>query len=135
MTFEILKHTADVRVKATGKDLGDLLVNALEGMNEILDPKIRTGVIGKKSKVEIESVDRDALVVDFLSEILLLSQTDKVVWTDVVFKEIEEKNLVAEMAGSEVKEFGDDIKAVTYHGAKIATNEEGRLEVTILFDI
>ena len=53
----------------------------------------------------------------------------------VVFSELSDNNLRAELFGREVDSFSEDIKAVTYHGASVSKNSDGNLEIIILFDI
>ena len=53
----------------------------------------------------------------------------------VVFSELSDNNLRAELFGREVDGFSEDIKAVTYHGASVSKNSDGNLEIIILFDI
>jgi len=41
----------------------------------------------------------------------------------------------AELIGQKVERFGEDIKAVTYHGLDIYQKAGGTWEATVLFDI
>jgi len=90
--------------------------------------------------------------VDFLSEVLYLTQVNKEVYNDVKFSKFNDKQLEAELIGNKIESFGEDIKGVTYHGLKIdrsrlarldsarlASGEAGKkdnlYQATILFDI
>ena len=70
MSFEIVKHTADIKIKICARDLAELLVEALKGMNEILMPVESKTDQSKTVRINIDSIDQSALVVDFLSEVL-----------------------------------------------------------------
>jgi len=155
-SFEILPHTADLRLKMSGDSLDELFRAAMEGMAQIQKPEISEFEIknqnvprpkkpgsrsqsdlGKKLKirVEVKSGDSTSLLIDFLSEILTQSQINKAVFNEVVFSKLTETELEAEIFGYKVDEFNEDIKAVTYHEADVKKNEKGQLETVIIFDI
>ena len=133
MKYKILEHIADVKVRAFGKTKEELFLNAMRGMVEILKPKI----LKEKSetrKIKIESVDINALLVDFLSEVLYLIQTNKEVYNNVKFTKFSDTELEGELTSNKIESFGEDIKAVTYHGLKIE-KKNNLYEATVLFDI
>lgn len=139
MPYEILKHTADVRLRVEGETLERLFSDALEGMMEIIkksqvpipndqSPKV-------KRAVSVQAGDKTALLVDFLNEVLSLSQINKEVYPAVTFDELSETSLKGGLEGVEVGEFDEDIKAVTYHEAEIKKNPAGNWETILIFDI
>lgn len=131
--FEILGHTADVRLRVTGRTVEELFRNALRGMSSV----IKSGAKGEVSKreVEVHSQDQTALLVDFLNEVLYMSNINKEVYTDIAFRKLGEVSLIGELSGAPISEFDEDIKAVTYHEAEIVKSPEGLFEVTLVFDI
>jgi len=134
-SYKILPHPADVKVQAFGKTKEELFLNAMIGMMEILKPKIKSPKSKIKSKIAVESIDLDSLLVDFLNEVLYLSQVNKEVYNDIKFRKFTDKRLEGELTGNKIELFGEDIKAVTYHGLEIKKNKKGLWEVTVLFDI
>lgn len=139
MPYRFLPHTADIRMEVTEKTLMDLFFDAFAGMMSILEPKGFEKELEAKPefshKVEISAVDKTALLVDFLNEILGLSYTDKAIYTNLCFKEFDENHLFAEISGYKVAHFAEDIKGVTYHEADLKQNEKGEWETTIILDI
>lgn len=131
--FEILEHPSDMRIKAFGKTEEELFLNAMKGMNAVLRPEIRS-TKSETRNIKLESVDLNALLVDFLSEVLCLIQTNKEIYTDVKFGKFSDKELEGELIGNKVESFNEDIKGVTYHGLKIEKNNN-LYEATILLDI
>jgi len=131
-SYEILDHPSDVRVGAFGDTKEELFSNAMKGMNEVLK-----SVSLKKTanqRIIVNSFDLNALLVDFLSEVLYLIQANKEIYTDVKFSKFSDKELEGELIGNKVESFGEDIKAVTYHDLKIE-KKDGLFEATILLDI
>ena len=134
MPYEIVPHIADVRLKASGKTPEELFSEALKGMMSIAKPAVKNSAEPARRHINIASPDQTALLIDFLNEALSLSQIHKEAYTVVRFPRFSETNLEAELEGKPAV-FGEDIKAVTYHGAEIIKTDKGDYEVMILFDI
>lgn len=130
--FEILPHLADLKIMVRGRNKEELFANALLAMSESMRADTTSQAV--RRKIEVKSIDLNALLVDFLSEVLVLSQINKEVYSYVNFGELSETRIKAELVGKKVKTFGEDIKAVTYHGLAIK-KKSGLLEVIIIFDI
>jgi len=148
--FEILEHTADLRIRVFGSSPKELFENALYAMAYIQKPdivkqsilsKIKgkiTSIIRQKNiykEIEIESMDYNTLLIDFLSEVLSQSDSENAVFFKVKFKEFSENKLVGEIWGIRVDEFDEDIKAVTYHEVEVKEVAPGKWESLIVFDI
>jgi SHS2 domain-containing protein len=132
--YKILSHPSDVRVQASGKTKEELFVNAAKGMTEVLRPKIRMPKSKCQRKIKVKSIDLNALLVDFLSEVLYLIQTNREIYNKIKFSKFSDIELEAELFGNKIESFGEDIKAVTYHDLKIE-QKNGLFETTVLFDI
>ncbi len=132
--FETLHHTADLKIKVFGKTKKELFQNALFGMVENLKPKLKNKQ-KTKQKVEVKSFDRQTLLVDFLNEILYLSQANKEVYNEIKFKKLTDNELEVEVIGQKIKSLEKEIKAVTYHGLTIYQKKDKNWEAVILFDI
>lgn len=141
MTYELHEHTADIRIKVKGTSPENLFVEAAEGMLNFMKgkPKSDSTASRTKRKVKVSSPDETALLVDFLNEILALSQINDETYSNIKVKmpaEVEEGLRVeAELEGLEISEFEEDIKAVTYHEADVKKNDAGEWEASLIFDI
>lgn len=131
--FEILEHTADLKIRAFGKTKEELFKNALLGMSSVQKTELPAGE-KITVKIKIESADPTALLVDFLSEALTQSQIDKAVFYEVKFSKFSDAALEGEIEGVKIAEFDEDIKAVTYHGAEVV-QKNGVYEATVIYDI
>lgn len=134
--YKILEHPADIRVRAFGKTKEELFLNTTLGMNEILRPELKNKNRKRKIKrdIKVKSIDLNALLVDFLSEILYQAQTNKEIYNRIEFKKLENDELEAGLFGNKIESFGEDIKAATHHNLEIK-RKKGLFEVTILFDV
>lgn len=133
--FEILEHRADLKIRAFGKTKEELFLNAMLGMEAALRPKIKSQKLKVKTKIRIESEDLTCLLVDFLSEINYLNETNREVYQKIHFEKFSDKEIEAEIFGYKVKSFGLQIKGVTFHDLDIHQREDGTWEATVLFDI
>jgi len=109
-------------------------LNALLGMNAGLRPKIRNQKT-KIRKIKINSPGLAAVLVDFLSEVLYLTQVNKEIYNKVKFIKFTGTKIEAEIFGQTIERFGEEIKAVTYHGLELYQKKDGTWETTVLFDI
>ena len=133
--YEILEHKADLKIRAFGKTKEELFLNMLSGMSENMKPELQKPGEKTKRKIKLSSFDFQALLVDFLSEILYLSQVNKEVFFEAKFKKFSENEIDGEIFGHKAKRFGEDIKAVTYHNLEIRRKKDGGWEAVVLFDI
>jgi len=131
--FEILEHTADLKIKAFGKDKKELFENAMLGMQKILRPKIKNKKV--ETKIKIEAEDLPALLVDFLSEINYLNEVNQEIFEKTKFEKFSDRKIEARVFGRKVDRFGLQIKGVTFHDLDVHQREDGIWEATILFDI
>ncbi len=134
--YSFLAHKCDIRLKVEADTIANLFHAALEGMNCIIkgDEKPLEGK-DQDMIVDIDSVDVTALLVDFLSEVLLETHTEYIVFDKLEVLELNENHCKARLFGGRVDGFDEDIKAVTYHEADVVQNNRGNYESVIVFDI
>ncbi|MBZ9578687.1 archease [Patescibacteria group bacterium] len=132
--YKILEHKADLKIRASGKTKEKLFLNMLFGMAESQRAEIKRKKKIKR-EIKIKSLDFAALLVDFLSEALYLSQVNKEAYSSVKFTKLTNKEIDGELIGQKVERFGEDIKAVTHHDLNIHQRKDGIWEATVLFDI
>lgn len=133
--YEILEHKADLKIKVKGSSKEELFLNALLGMEEGLRPETGETKEEIKREIKIKSIDLPALLVDFLNEALYLIQVYKEIYNKIKFVKFSDNELEAELFGQKVGRFGQDIKAVTYHGLDIRQKKDKTWEVIVLFDV
>lgn len=131
--FEILEHRADLKIKAFGKTKEEFFLNMLLGMTKSQKAKKLERKI--KRIIKIKSLDLPALLVDFLSEVLYLSQTNKEAYNNLKFTKFRDTEIEGKLIGQKVERFGEDIKAATFHDLGVHQKKDGTWEATVLFDI
>jgi protein archease len=132
--YEEVEHTADVALRVRGADLVGLLVNAARGLNSLLAPDWQSVPLDHMRTIEVEALDREGLLVDWLSELLYRAEMDGLVYRVFEFHEATPTRLRATCQGGRVRELARHIKAVTYHNLAVVPTGQG-WEATVVFDV
>ena len=136
--YEPLEHTAEAGVVAHGATLAEAFANAAEGMYALILEL--DGVEEREMRqVALEDTNHEALLVDWLLELVFLTETEGLVFGRFQVDELSETRLRARAWG---ERFDSErhrsnnvmVKAVTQHMLEIAP-EEGGYRVQVLLDI
>jgi SHS2 domain-containing protein len=141
--FQVLPHTADLRLKVLGRTKKELFRNAVIGMFQSAYPRadkcwrlknrLICAALPQKHKIKIKSNDIGSLLVDFLSEALYFSDIKNEAYLDAKINKLSDTFLEAEIRGVKITGFKIELKAVTYHELNIKKNKYW--ETIIIFDI
>lgn len=143
--FESIEHTADIKVRVYGATLEQFFRNAVIAMFQVIEPRIAgsTVINGRvvcdslpiQRHITINALDKESLLVDFLSEALCLSDIYNEAYLDATIERITNTSINATLHGTKVEGFEVvEIKAVTYHELAIK-NINGMWQADIVFDI
>lgn len=130
--FKVLEHTADLEIRAYGKDLSELFSNIAKGLFSAIG-KGEEKKEGEWEKVSLKSNDQKSLLVDWLNELLYFYSTKNKIYVNFQINELTKKSLKAEIKGVPVKNINFEVKGATYHGLSILKNKFW--EATVIFDI
>jgi len=131
--FEFLDHPGDVKLRTWGMDLERFFANAVEGMMTFLFGNGIANLQPERTEaIEIEARDREALLVDWLSELLYRATSEYHAYIGFRMHELTETRLRATVAAA-AAEAVEDIKAVTHHELSVRACDSG-WEATIVFD-
>lgn len=131
--YEELDHTADWALRVRGRDLADLLRNAALGMLRLSGAVPAAGPRSRR-ELQLQSLDRESLLVDFLQELLLGQEMRQVTWADVEIHAATETGLRATLTEAPLHSLSKPIKAVTYNELQIEEGPPG-LVATLVFDV
>jgi SHS2 domain-containing protein len=131
--YEILEHKADLKIRAFGKDKKELFENTMIGMFKSAKYEEENGEI--KREIKVFSQDLPSLLVDFLSEVLYLSEVNHQVYHRIQFKEFSDKKIKGVLIGKPLKRIGVEIKGVTHHDLQVYQKKDKTWQATVLFDI
>ena len=136
--FEYLEHTADVKFRAYGQGLEEMLSNAaLALFNSMIDTKsVRAKEIWK---VELSTPEIEQLAYDWLSELIFLFETEFAVFSKFDIKLHQDQdgqwNLQATIGGEKIDSsrhaFDNEVKAVTLHEFEVKKNDLWSIQVVL----
>src|SRR5215471_1666953 len=122
---EFLDHPGDLKLRAWGGDLEKLFANAAGGMMTFLFGSCIADQQPRWTEtIEIDATDREALLVDWLSELLCRATSEYHAYIGFRMHELTETKLKA-TAAAVVAEAVEDIKAVTHHELSVREYEGG----------
>ena len=141
MGFHVVDHTADIGVEAEAHDLGSLFADAARGFADVV-----TDIDGIEGSTErrqhLEAASLEALLVDWLSELLYVFETEGLLFSAVTadVSPSERGWSLRAVCRGEVFDSGRHelkvpIKAVTYHALEVARSAAGGWRARVIFDI
>ena len=132
--FEEIEHTADKALRVHGRNLEQLLLNAARGMNNLMITDVSELPARIKRKVEVDALDAESLLVEWLSELAYWAETEMLIFNKFDLHTVAATHVRATLWGGHVQKLEKHIKAVTYHNLKIVETDTG-LDATVVFDV
>ncbi|OGO51536.1 MAG: hypothetical protein A2148_01265 [Chloroflexi bacterium RBG_16_68_14] len=136
--YEPLEHTAEAGIIARGATLAEAFANAAEGMYAL---QLELDGIEEREEREValEGESPEALLIDWLLELIFLTDTEGLVFRRFLVEELSETRLRARAWGERFdperhQAHNVGVKAVTRHLLEIG-REDGGYRVQVLFDI
>jgi SHS2 domain-containing protein len=134
VSSELLSHTAEVKLRVRAPSLGELAAEAGRALGALELGTTPPLAGGPWRQLEIRAPDREALLVEWLNELIYLAETER--WVGVEFEVRGAEDMVLSMRarGMVVDEPPARVKADTFHGLKIKATQQG-LEADVVFDV
>jgi len=123
-------HTADLALRIWGSSLGELLASAAEGLFASVPPGCGPRV---ERRLTLTAEDVETLLVDWLSELLYLSEAKRETYDTFTVTVEPGLCLSATIRGTAGANERPRVKAVTYHGLCVE-QVDGVYAATLVFD-
>ncbi len=135
--YEVFDHTADIGIHAYGATLVELFIHAAQGMESLMVAPQQIQITSNRV-VTVKGHDTVSLLIGWLNELILLFDTDYLLFREFKIDTLTETQLTAQAFGetynSQRHELSSAIKAVTWHEAAVNATEHG-YKARIIFDI
>ena len=135
--FEILDHTADIGLRAYGATLAEIFINSALGLESIALDADRVEP-SKRYPLSATAQDTEALLVNWLNEIIYFIDGERVAFAGFDITDITERSVTAQGWGEPRDPIRHParlvVKAATYHQLALARTAEG-WTAEIFFDI
>ena len=134
--YELIEHTADVGIRLKAKDLKDLFKNAALALFEIIADKKIESKKKEQIKIKQKADNLEELFINWLNELLSLSATKELIFSDFQIDKLDKNNLQATAVGEAIENYrvNTEIKAATYHQLQLKQSESGCL-AEVIFDV
>lgn len=135
--YEMLEHTADLRIEVRGKDVAELLARSAGALADLLyDPaSVREAT---QRRVRLDEANLELLLVRWLNELIYLREVKEFLWKEIEVETDGPSALQAVLAGEGFDPARHSprtgLKAATYHQLRIEQGTEG-WTARILFDV
>jgi SHS2 domain-containing protein len=135
-TYEILEHTADIRIRIFGESFSGLFINAAAAMFDILAGRKDKQGTAVKALIIQEAQDKEELFINWLNELLSLSAAKEIIFSEFKVNKLTNTSLDIECTAFPSSEYkiNTEIKAATYHGLTIQTKDTG-WEAEVVLDV
>ncbi len=132
--IEIVEHPGEVRLRLRAGSLGELAAVAGRALAELEARDAPEGGTGEWREVRISGRDAEALLVNWLNELIYLAEAER--WIGVEFRAVTatETELVMRVRGVRVETAPSAVKAATFHGLQVAT-ASGGVTADIVLDV
>ena len=135
--YEIIEHTADIGIRVKGRTLAELFINAASALFDIIAEK-KTNTRSRPASIRIQQTadSQEELLKNWLNELLFLSQTKELIFTDFKIDELTPAAIKARGIGSAAQDFriNVEVKAATFHQLKIE-KADNAWQAEIIFDV
>ena len=160
--YEILEHTADIGLRAQDGTLQELFEISAWGLAEILDVARPRQVIGaaavdagtptrspsarsweapagyapRPQRIALGPSDIEGLLVDWMNELILLTEEGRACVADVHVHAVSEEGLQArvDLVDCDPQPGGTELKAATYHQLSVRQTDDGWVAI-VYFDV
>ena len=135
--FELIDHTADIGVTAYGADMKQVFANAARGLFSLIT---ELDLVSEKKNLDVRvtAPDREALLVNWLNELIYLFEAKEIIFNRFEITNITDTKLKAMAYGEKINlakhELKTQVKAATYHLLKIEQTEDG-FQARVIFDM
>jgi SHS2 domain-containing protein len=134
VSSELLSHTAEVKLRVRAPSFGELVAEAGRALGALELGTTPPVAGGPWRQLEIRAPDREALLVEWLNELIYLAETERWVGVEFEVRAAEEMALSMRGRGMAVNEPPARVKAATFHGLRIRPTPGG-LEAEVVFDV
>ena len=131
-SHRFVDHTSEVGLEVQAGSFGELLAESARGLASLLLREVSAEASGETREFEVSSHDREALLVDWLNE--LLFEAEVRLWIPLEFEmlEVEDTRVRARARGFEVEVAPSIVKAATFHGLQVRETADGFAAEVIL---
>jgi SHS2 domain-containing protein len=133
-SVEVIEHPGEVRVRLRAASFGELAAAAGSALAELQLKRPPETATDAWHEITTRGRDREALLVNWLNELIYLAETERWVGTEFMPLRETDTELVMRARGVAVETAPSQVKAATFHGLRI-TSAGGGVEADLVLDV
>ena len=128
------EHVGEVQMRVEAPTLADLFAQAGRALAELLVEPPGSDALREAESVTVEATDREALLAEWLNELIFRSEVRHRAFTDLRVTGITDRRIEARIAGVPIENPRVAVKAATLHGLHIQEHPGG-YTATVVLDV
>jgi len=129
-----VEHTAELQLRVRGHSLGELLAEAGRALGQLLAKASPREGVTEWRMVEVQTTDREALLVEWLNELLYVADVEHLIALDFDLVEASDRSVRARARCARVVEAPAFVRAATHRDLRIC-EIPGGLEAQVHCDV
>ena len=136
--YEIIEHTADIGIRASGRSPEELFSRMAEGMFSLIVPPEQIRAVETR-RIRVQADGWETLLVAWLRELLYRFDTEHFLGKEFQISRLSPVLLEAAVSGEKLDPgrhpLGREVKAVTYCDLSVQQTASGVWTAQVIFDI
>ncbi|HSB20938.1 MAG TPA: archease [Anaeromyxobacteraceae bacterium] len=128
----IEEHTGELAIRLEAPTLPALFEEAGRALSGRMRGRALRGAPRAELGIAVSAPDREALLVEWLNELVFRAETEHVLFTDFRVERLSDRELSATALGRRVGRLRNPVKAATLHGLSVAEGARGAAATVIL---
>ncbi len=128
------EHRGELEIRIEGPTLEAVFAEAGRALAEVMHVTPLEAPVGFSDEVVVNAPDREALLVEWLNELVYRSEVERAIFTEFEVVHLSDHQLVATIRGTRVAGLRNPVKAANYHGLSIA-EKAGGLTANVILDV
>lgn len=137
-SHEFFDHTSELGLRVRASSFAELLAEAARGLGKLMLRGRPASSTGQWRVLEVNSIDREALLVDWLNELIFRAEVDRWIPVEIEIVAATDTMLSARARGVAVDEAPALVKAATHHGLAVRNvggGGGGDVEAEVVLDV
>ncbi len=132
---ELQEHTGEMLLRIEAPSLADLFAEAGRALAEVLAEEPATIALGPAEDVSVEAVDRAALLVAWIDELVFRTETTGHVFPVIEVLSVGDRRIEARIRGGRPETWRTAVKAATWHRLGVVDEPGGGVSATVVLDV
>jgi SHS2 domain-containing protein len=128
------EHVGEIQIRIEAEGLAELFAEAGRALAELQSDASRIDAPREIENVTVRAPDREALLAEWLNELIFRSETRHCAFPDLEVTRISDRELQARIGGVAIVQPRVAVKAATLHGLRVE-EQRGGFTATVVLDV